>query len=313
MKALRMATALVCLAGVLGTAPADAQDNDDLAALLVRQIYVEGRYDEAAAAALPLAEAGVARAQLLMGFFHENGLGVPADPAQAVAWYEKAAAQGQPQAIHNLARSHEMGELGLTQDKARARALYTQAAALDFGASLHNLGRMWLWGEGGPADPAIGRALLERAVALGHPEAIADLAYVLATGDGLPADLPRARELYELAAAHRIDWAERDFAEMLELGEGGPVDLARAQDYYLRAARQGYAMAGMDLAELAWAHPTEFPNAVNAAAWCLWAEAQPPLEDGTDYDGRCDTAMAALSEADRAAARTLAETIALAE
>ncbi|MGA0538967.1 tetratricopeptide repeat protein [Neotabrizicola sp. VNH66] len=310
MKLVLMATAVLA---VLVGSPAVRAEGEDLEALLARQLFIDGKYDEAAAAARPLAEQGVARAQLLMGYFHENGLGVAADPALAVAWYEKAAAQGQPQAIHNLARSYEVGDLGLAEDKARARVLYEQAAALDFGASLHNLGRMWLWGEGGPADPAIGRALLERAVSLGHPEAIADLAYVLATGDGLPADLLRARALYETAAGHRIDWAERDFAEMLELGEGGPVDLARAQDYYTRAARQGYAMAGMDLAELAWDHPDQFPDKVQAAAWCLWAEAQPPQQGGTDYTGRCDPALARLTEADRAAARNLAETIALAE
>jgi hypothetical protein len=286
-----------------------AQVSDDFAAMLARQAFIEGRTEEAYQMVLPLAEKGVPRAQTIMGFFHERGIAPDASPDQAVAWYEKAAAQGQPQGIHNLAYSYQYGELGLPVDLEKARALYTQATEMDFAASVHNLGQMVLKGEGGPQDTALARALYERATTMGDPETIADYAYVLATGDGFPVDLPKARRLYSIAAAHGIDWAERDYGEMLELGEGGPVDLAEAEKWYLRAAGQGNPTAGFDIAEMIWANPgTMADRAVEGLAWCLWAEAQPTMEDGTDYDGQCTDAAAALTPEDLAKARALAET-----
>lgn len=298
-------TAAFVMAGTMG--PGFGQDNDDFAAMLARQAFIEGRTEEAYQMILPLAEKGVPRAQTIMGFFHETGVAPDASPEQAVAWYEKAAAQGQPQGIHNLAYLYHYGELGLPVDLEKARALYTQAAFMDFGASLHNLAQMVLKGEGGPQDADLARAMYERTVTLGEPAAIADYAYVLATGDGLPADLPKARRLYSIAAAHGVDWAERDYAEMLELGEGGPVDLEGALDFYRRSAAQGYGMAAFDIFEMIRANPAAFPDLkAEALTMCFYAEAQPPQWDGSEYDGKCDPALSDYTPEEIEAARTAA-------
>jgi TPR repeat protein len=298
-------TAAFVLSGTMG--PSFGQENDDFAAMLARQAFIEGRTEEAYRMALPLAEKGVPRAQTIMGFLHETGAAPDASPEQALAWYEKAAAQGQPQGLHNLAYHYQNGGLGLPVDLEKARALYTQAAAMDFGSSVHNLAQMVLKGEGGPQDTAVALALYERAVTLGDPNAIADYAYVLSTGDGLPADLPRARQLYSIAAAYGVDYVQRDYADMMELGEGGPVDIRRALEYYRLSAAQGYGMAAFDIFELYRANPEALADIrIEALTMCFYAEAQPPQWDGSEYDGKCDPSLSDYTPEEIEAARAAA-------
>jgi len=52
----------------------------------------------------PLADAGNAKAQNYLGLLYDNGYGVPRDDARAVAWYRKAAEQGNAAAQYNLGR-----------------------------------------------------------------------------------------------------------------------------------------------------------------------------------------------------------------
>ena len=66
-----------------------------------------------------------------LGLLHETGRGVPEDPAQAAAWYERAALQGVTQAQFNLALLHQTGR-GVEKDG--AQALYWLEVAARHGA-----------------------------------------------------------------------------------------------------------------------------------------------------------------------------------
>lgn len=301
----------VCLASAavfLLANSAFAERTDDQEALIGRYLFTEGDYAAALAILQPLADAGEPRAQTVLGRMHESGLGVPQDSAKAVEYYQKAADQGFANAIHNLAVSYEGGELGLPEDPVKARELYAKAAESDFPNSLMALGVMAREGDGGPVDMPLAVAALSRAEALGEPMAAAELAFMLATGTGVKIDLPRARDLYLIAATNGIDWAERDYGEMLELGEGGAIDLAAAEEWYVKAAQHGNAMAGFDMAEMIWDNPAVLGSRkVDALAWCYWAEAMPPMGDGTDYDGRCATPAADLTAEEAAQAKAMAE------
>jgi len=303
---MRIFGATIC-AFLLIAGFASAQSADDIAALKARQLFKMGDYAGALAIAQPLAEKGHPRAQTLLGVMTELGSGLPADTVRAVELYRAAAEQGYAPAMHNMGFSYETGLGGLVEDKAMAREWYWKAVAQDYGPSLHNLALFLFEGTGGPKDPETALALFERSYTIGDPEGTAWLAYMLATGDGAEIDLPRARKLYEIAAAHGIDWAERDYGEMLELAEGGPSDLVRAKEFYQRAVAQDNAMAGFDIFEMAQANPEAFPDKVEALAYCLWAEPFPPMWDGSDYDGKCDAAAAALSAEDVAKAKAMAE------
>ncbi len=67
------------------------------------------KYSENAEYLRGWAEAGVAEAQLNVGFVYSEGLGVERDNVQAVYWYRKAAQQDNAQAVHWYRKSAEKG------------------------------------------------------------------------------------------------------------------------------------------------------------------------------------------------------------
>lgn len=88
------------------------------------------RGDYATAARLVRVDAmkGDANAQKNLGYLYAEGLGVPRDPAQALAWYQKAADQGNADAYNNLGTMYGDG-VGVKKDLVRAYVLFTQAWA----------------------------------------------------------------------------------------------------------------------------------------------------------------------------------------
>ena len=74
------------------------------------------------------AEVGQPEAQYTLGWMYENGLGVPEDDAEAVAWFHLAAEQGQPQALWYLGDMYSEG-LGVPQDFVEAHMWYNLATS----------------------------------------------------------------------------------------------------------------------------------------------------------------------------------------
>lgn len=88
--------------------------------------------DNQADRALPLfqasAEAGDVYGYNNMGYAYQNGVGVEQDLAQAIAWYERAARGGQPNAPINLGLIYRDGGPGLDADPKRAAFWFAEAA-----------------------------------------------------------------------------------------------------------------------------------------------------------------------------------------
>ncbi|MEQ8501379.1 MAG: SEL1-like repeat protein [Sneathiellaceae bacterium] len=82
-------------------APLPPIDPGDEAVAAMR-LYDEGRYDAMRGNLAPMAEAGTGRAQYLLGWLYEQGLGGPADPALAYYWYIRASTGGNLQARRAL-------------------------------------------------------------------------------------------------------------------------------------------------------------------------------------------------------------------
>jgi TPR repeat protein len=159
----RLGVALVMVA-LLATRAA-AQDFDSgLTA------YNRANYALALRALTPLAEAGDARAQKILGLMHFAGEGVPVDGVAAARWFRRAAEQGDAVAQTTLGALYEYG-LGVARDPAASADWYRRAAAQggadmqlsqalwsrleaargDAGAQ-HRLSRMYARGEGAPQD-----------------------------------------------------------------------------------------------------------------------------------------------------------------
>ena len=112
MRALLFSAAALLAAALAAPASADLLA-DGVAA------YEAGDYEDAAKAWRPLAEGGDRMAQFNLGLLHETGRGVAEDPAEAAAWYERAALQGVSRAQFNLALLHQTGR-GVEKDGAEA-------------------------------------------------------------------------------------------------------------------------------------------------------------------------------------------------
>lgn len=89
--------------------------------------FDQGQYAEAFAEWTPLAEAGDATAQSLLGMMYRTGEGVEPDPAVAAAWYRRAALQGHAYAQYNLGEMYLLG-VGVATDPGQAYVWFALAA-----------------------------------------------------------------------------------------------------------------------------------------------------------------------------------------
>jgi TPR repeat protein len=81
--------------------------------------YLRGDYDKALVDIQFLAHGGEARAQYDLALMYDKGQGVPQSDAEAMRWYERAAAQGEPRAQYNLGLMHLNGQ-GVPPDVVKA-------------------------------------------------------------------------------------------------------------------------------------------------------------------------------------------------
>jgi TPR repeat protein len=72
------------------------------------------------------------RAQLSLGYMYHHGQGVDRDRFEELRWYQLAAAQGNPQALFEVAECHERGRGGVRHNKAEAIRWYRRAQAAGY-------------------------------------------------------------------------------------------------------------------------------------------------------------------------------------
>ena len=169
--------------------------------------YQRGDHATALRILKPLAEAGNADAEYDLGTMYSDGHGVPRDPRQAEAWWEKAANQGQPDAQFSL------GFLLLN------------------GA-----------GEGDnavAANPSAGLPWLEKAAAQGHPSAEYFLGYLYWSGTGVTFDPQKALQ-YTLQAAEQGRADAEYQAGTILASQRGAQNAIEAYKWLELAARQNY-------------------------------------------------------------------------
>lgn len=146
-----MMRTLLLLALLIGGAPSWA--GDDLAALRADALR------------------GDPWAQLNLGAAYDNGIGIAADPAQAILWYRRAAGQGLAQAQFNLGHSYATGN-GVAQDYPEAVRWLTLAAHQGVAEAQHLLAVCNLEGLGIKADRAEAQRWLRQAAAQRYQPAI---------------------------------------------------------------------------------------------------------------------------------------------
>jgi TPR repeat protein len=170
--------------------------------------------DWATAATLCQREAdnGNVVAQRTLGTMFDQGKGVPEDPAQAAAYYQKAAASD-PEAMFLLSHLMEIGR-------------------------------------GTPVNGTYSTALLRKAAAAGLLSAQQTLAFRLENGAGMKKDEAEAALWYKSAALKGDAVAQEKLAEFLAKGRGITKNETEAIGWYEKAANQGSANAAWQLAQI---------------------------------------------------------------
>ena len=132
--------------------------------------YQAGDYATALQEWTPLAEAGDASAQFILGVMYFTGQGVPQDDAEAVKWYRLAADQGNANAQSFLGDMYESGK-GVPQDDAEAVKWYRLAADQGLANAQALLGIMYVQGNGVLKDNVMAHMWFNIASASGNDKA----------------------------------------------------------------------------------------------------------------------------------------------
>ena len=147
-----------------------------------------------------LANSGNPLAQTIIGLKELDGDGVPANPADADKWLERAAEQGQAVAQYRLGAAYERGQ-GVTANPATATHWYQLAANQGNRKAMHNLAVAYASGAAGKKDMAEAARWFAKAAALGLADSQFNLAVLYERGDGVPQSLLDAYKWYAIASA----------------------------------------------------------------------------------------------------------------
>jgi len=118
----------------------------------------------------PLAEAGDAGVQYLLGRMYDDGEDIPQDYAEAVKWYRLAAEQGKARAQTILGLMYGLGQ-GVPQDYAESMRWYRLAADQGDAQAQSNLGAMYGNGDGVLQDNAVAHMWFNIGAANGNDKA----------------------------------------------------------------------------------------------------------------------------------------------
>lgn len=184
-----------------------------------------------------------------LGYLHEAGIGIQADPEAAARYYRTAADLGSTDAQINLGALYEEG-VGVPRDAARAAQWYRRAAATGHPHALANLARLHETGTGVPRDSQAAMTLYRRAAEAGHAQSQRILGIALADGRFGEPDPAEGRRWLDAASAQGDVAAATRRAEMIALGQGGPADPQAAVTLLRPLAEDGHAAAQLALGRL---------------------------------------------------------------
>lgn len=183
---------------------------------------------------------GDAKAQANLGYMYHFGLGVTQNYATAARYYNLAVGQGDDTAQNNLGTLYYYGQ-GVARDLNQAASYYKLAAAQGNAYAQSNLGYMYEFGEVVPQDYAIARHYFELSAAQGNPRGQTNLGYLYHTALGVSKNIDLALKYYELAAAQGDAAGQRNLGTLYEYGEGVTQSYNTAAQYYQLSAAQGDA------------------------------------------------------------------------
>ena len=213
-------------------------------------LYSDENYPAAYEIAVPLATKGDVKAQIMLGEMYELGRGRQTDMANALQWYETAAAQDHTGAMFRIGMLHLTGQAG-TVDPAKARKWLSKAAA---GGHLKANNELWLiyyQGNGVLADPVLAAKHIRKAADAGLAQAQYNLGLLYVNGDGVDKNLKVAGIWFQRAAVQGLPEAALDYGLMVYGGDAGlRKDYKIGAQWLLVSANSGNARAQLFIARI---------------------------------------------------------------
>ncbi|ATX78732.1 hypothetical protein Ga0123461_0280 [Mariprofundus aestuarium] len=183
------------------------------------------------------AEAGNAKAQTALGIVYSETPGFDHNYSEAVSWLQKAAASAQTDAQNNLAVMYALGK-GIDKDLKQAYTLFQQAAKKDAKAQ-YNLGVMSLRGIHVTQNEAGAVSWFKKAESGGNSNASPTLALLYHLGRGVSYNETLATHRYQEAAGN----GDLNAAFNLAILYYNSSNFAKAFRNFLQAANGGDAQA----------------------------------------------------------------------
>jgi len=211
-----------------------------------QEAYSRKDYAQAMAWFRKAADQGQRDAQAVIGSMYYFGQGVPQDYPQAMAWYRKAADQGQIDAVAAIGNLYYFGQ-GVPQDYAQAMTWYRKAADQGQLDAVAAIGNLYYFGQVVPQDYAEAMAWYRKAADQGQRDGQAAVGNLYYLGQGVTKDYAQAMAWYRKAADQGQRDAQDAVGNLYFLGQGVPQDYAQALAWYRKAADQGYALAQFQL------------------------------------------------------------------
>jgi TPR repeat protein len=171
------------------------------------EAYQAGRFEQAFAALVPLAEKGDANAQYVLGIMYARGQGVEQSFYEAGKMYRLAAEQGHAGAQINLGSLFENCYGNGPCDTEEGADWYRRAADQGDAIGQHNLAVMYAAGEGVARDEWSARILFRKSAEQGHLPAQYNLGVIYERGMGGPVDRVAAWAWYDVSAQRGFDGA----------------------------------------------------------------------------------------------------------
>jgi hypothetical protein len=195
------------------------------------------------------AEAGFARAQVVVARRAESEAENTNDYSEARGWFEKAAEQDNPEALLALTRFHDLG-LGGKANPAKAFETCQRAVRAGSVVAINEVGVRYQKGLGVAADPtaAIGWFLLGAQHKL--PAALVNLGNCFEVGNGVLQDFEQAGVYYAAAAKLKFGPGQYLLAQLFEHGKGTKANPVYAYVNYSFAATNGIEAAARKRDEL---------------------------------------------------------------
>jgi TPR repeat protein len=147
----------------------------------------------------PLADQGIASAQVMLGTLYSNGWGVAKDYTKAAAWFRRAATQEDACGETQLGVLYQSGN-GVAKNYATAMNWYQKAASLGDESAQALLGDIYFDGLGVRQDYAAAAGWYQKAANGGDPDSQFKLGLMYQRGQGLAQDNIQAHVWFDLSA-----------------------------------------------------------------------------------------------------------------